>query len=502
LELTKQNALQNLIAQRGQPSFLANEQLARVIYGEHPYSRISATPESIAAMTRDDLINFHRRVMIPNNAVLVVGGDFKREEMHARIEKLFGAWQPGEAQLSEFPAPPRRTRRTLYLVDRPDSAQSNIVIANLALTRTDPDYFPLLVMHTILGANASSRVFMNLREDKGYTYGAYTNLDARRTAGTFRATAEVRTPVTGDSLKEFFYELGRIRDEVVSEKELDDARSYLTGIFPIRLETLDGLIDQLLQIKMFDLPDDYLHTYRERVSAVTRAEVQRVARRYITPDQTAIVIVGDAGALREQVAGYADEIEIYDNAGRRKEALAQKAETNMDGRDMSNTTETAPDSPAPGNWRSHRRSGRRRRRSSLTPQATTRCAARFVPLTAKRRSTPSPSTAKYSTPLSPLKFRACRFRPTSQAAAKAITSAARSKATCPCRRSCSQAENSVVLTADKEPRAKKSRPVCALTPDGNHRRIAQLLRVARTASHWVIAMLTDSDAHARATGCS
>jgi len=338
LELTKQNALQNLIAQRGQPSFLANEQLARVIYGEHPYSRISATPESIAAMTRDDLINFHRRVIIPNNAVLVVGGDFKREEMHARIEKLFGAWQPGEAQLSGFPAPPRRTQRTLYLVDRPDSAQSNIVIANLALTRTDPDYFPLLVMHTILGANASSRVFMNLREDKGYTYGAYTNLDARRTAGTFRATAEVRTPVTGDSLKEFFYELERIRDEVVSEKELDDARSYLTGIFPIRLETLDGLIDQLLQIKMFDLPDDYLHTYRERVSAVTRAEVQRVARRYITPGQTAIVIVGDAGALREQVAGYADELEIYDNAGRRKEALAQKAETNMDGRDMSNTT--------------------------------------------------------------------------------------------------------------------------------------------------------------------
>ncbi|MGI9106526.1 MAG: M16 family metallopeptidase [Pyrinomonadaceae bacterium] len=339
LELTKQNALQSLIAQRGQPSFLANEQLARVIYGQHPYSRISATPESLAAMTRDDLIDFHRRAFIPNNAVLIVGGDVRREETLARIEKLFGAWSPGEAQLSEFPAPPARRRRAIYLVDRPGSAQSNIVIANVAITRTDPDYFPLLVMHTILGANASSRIFMNLREDKGYTYGAYTSLDARRTAGTFRATAEVRTPVTGDSLKEFFYELGRIRDEIVSEKELQDALSYLTGIFPIRLETLDGLIDQLIQIKMLDLPDDYLQTYRERVGAVTREEVQRVARRYITPGQTAIVIVGDASALHEQIKKYADEIELYDSAGRRKNASAQNREIKPDGRDMSTTTE-------------------------------------------------------------------------------------------------------------------------------------------------------------------
>ncbi len=129
-------------------------------------------------------------------------------------------------------------------------------------------------MHTVLGANASSRLFMNLREEKGYTYGAYTNLDARRTAGTFRATAEVRTPVTGDSLKEFFYELNRIRNERVSEKEISDAKSYLTGVFPIRLETQEGLTDQLVQIKMLRLPVDYLTLYRDRVQAVTLEEIQ------------------------------------------------------------------------------------------------------------------------------------------------------------------------------------------------------------------------------------
>jgi zinc protease len=351
LELTKQNALQNLIAQRGQPSFLANERLARVIYGEHPYSVVSATPESINVISRENLVEFHRRRFVPNNAVLVVGGDIRRDAALARIEELFGAWQPGDVPTAEFPAPPVRTGRTLYLVDRPGSAQSNLVIANTAITRTDPDYFPMLVMHTVLGANASSRIFMNLREDKGYTYGAYTSLDARRTAGSFRATAEVRTPVTGESLKEFFYELERIREELVTEKELQDAKSYLTGIFPIRLETLDGLIDQLIQIKMHDLPDDYLHTYRERVSAITREEVQRVARRYVTPDRAAIVIVGDAAALTDEIKDYAEEIEIYDSTGQRRTgASPATVETTDNGRDMSSTTSTTDQAGFVGSW--------------------------------------------------------------------------------------------------------------------------------------------------------
>jgi zinc protease len=357
LELTKQNALQNLIAQRGQPSFLANERLARVIYGEHPYSVVSATPESIAAISRDDLVRFHRRRFIPNNAVLIVGGDIRRDDALRRIEEVFGAWQPGEPEASKFPSPPARHGRTLYLVDRPGSAQSNIIIANPAITRTDPDYFPMLVMHTVLGANASSRIFMNLREDKGYTYGAYTSLDARRTAGSFRATAEVRTTVTGESLKEFFYELGRIREEPVTEKELLDAQNYLTGIFPIRLETLDGLVDQLIQIKMHDLPADYLQTYRERVSAVTREEVQRVARRYVTPDLAAVVVVGDADALADELTGYAEEVEIYDSAGQRKDATAAAAaperaanETTTNGSHMSSTSTTGDQAGFVGSW--------------------------------------------------------------------------------------------------------------------------------------------------------
>ncbi|HKR22935.1 MAG TPA: pitrilysin family protein, partial [Pyrinomonadaceae bacterium] len=285
VELAKQNTKESLRQQRAQPSFLAGEMVARVMFGDHPYSVVAPTPESIDRSSRDEFVKFHRARIVPNNAVFIVVGDVHYDEIVKKIESLFSTWERGQELVTDFPAPPVRTKRVAYLIDRHGSAQSNIVIANTGILRTSPDYFPLLLMHTVLGANASSRLFMNLREEKGYTYGAYSNLDARRTAGTFRATAEVRTPVTGDSLKEFFYELNRIRNEPVSQKEISDAKSYLTGVFPIRLETQEGLTDQLVQIKMLRLPNDYLHNYRDRVQAVTIEEVQRVAQKYVKPDE-------------------------------------------------------------------------------------------------------------------------------------------------------------------------------------------------------------------------
>jgi zinc protease len=323
VELTKQNTIESLKQQRAQPSFLATEMVSRVMYGEHPYSVVAPSPESIRATTRDRLVQFHKSNFIPNNAVLILVGDFQPAHLIKRVEELFGGWSSGPAPVEAFPAPPLRSSRSGYIVDRPGSAQSNIVIANPGINRTSPDYFPMLLMHTVLGANASSRLFMNLREEKGYTYGAYSVLDARRTAGTFRASAEVRTPVTGDSLKEFFYELNRIRNEAVTEKEINDAKSYLTGVFPIRLEIQEGLIDQYVQIKMFGLPSNYLETYRDNVQAVTLEQIQEVARRYVQPDEAAIVIVGDGREIVDQVEPFASNIEFYNTAGKRKERSTQ-----------------------------------------------------------------------------------------------------------------------------------------------------------------------------------
>ncbi len=325
VELAKQNTKESLRQQRAQPSFLASEMVARVMFGDHPYSVVAPTPESIDLSSRDEFVKFHRARLVPNNAVFIIVGDVQHDEVVKRIESLYSTWERGEELVTDFPAPPVRTKRTAYLIDRPGSAQSNIVIANTGILRTSPDYFPLLLMHTVLGANASSRLFMNLREEKGYTYGAYTNLDSRRTAGTFRATAEVRTPVTGDSLKEFFYELNRIRNEPVSAKEIADAKAYLTGVFPIRLETQEGLTDQLVQIKMLRLPDDYLSYYRDRVQAVTIDEIQRVAQKYVKPDEAAVIVVGDGAAVLDQIKPYCEDIELYNTFGKRKTTSGSSA---------------------------------------------------------------------------------------------------------------------------------------------------------------------------------
>ena len=312
LDLYRRNTLENLKFQRSQPGFLANEQTARILYGDHPYGTIAPERSTVEQITREDLIKLHGERLIPNNAVFIAVGDVEREEFLKGLRGHFDDWEKGEIPILDPSEPSSRTDRSITIVDRPGSAQSNIVISNLGVHRNHPDYFPLLVMNQVLGAGASSRVFMNLREEKGYTYGAYTRLDMKKLGGEFEATAEVRTPVTGESLKEFFYELDRIRDENVPEQELADAKAYLTGVFPIRAETQEGLTSLIVSQQLYGLPSDYLQTYREHINAVTAEEVRRVARTHVRPGEAAIVIVGDAGEVIPQVREFAGAIEVFD----------------------------------------------------------------------------------------------------------------------------------------------------------------------------------------------
>ena len=316
LALYKKNTIENLKFQHSQPAFLADEQISKILYGSHPYSIVSPSAADVEKITREKLTAFRDKMFVPNNATLIVVGDVNKDSLLKQIKDDFGDWKKGTVENMKFSAPPVRNETTLTLVDRPGSIQSNIVIANLAIDRSNPDYFPVLVMNQVLGAGPSSRLFMNLREAKSYTYGAYSNFDTKRLAGNFQATAEVRSPVTGDSLKEFFYELNRIRNEKASEKELKDAKSFLTGIFPLRAETQEGLTNLLVSQQLYDLPNDYLQTYRDKINAVTLDDVERVAKKYISPDKIAIVVVGDAGEVLPQIKTYSKKIEVFDAEGK------------------------------------------------------------------------------------------------------------------------------------------------------------------------------------------
>ncbi len=315
VNLYKSNAIDNLKFERSDAGFLADEQINKIIYGDHPYSITSPTAENIKSLNRVKLIEYQKNNFTPNRVILIAVGNVDRKEFLKNVEDLFGKWESKPISKVKFATPPERKEKTITIVDRPGSVQSNIVLSNLAIDYSSPDYFPVLVMNQVLGGGASARLFLNLREDKSYTYGAYSRFNTKRLAGDFEATSEVRTPVTGDALKEFFYELDRIRKDDVDNSELQDAKNYLTGTFPIRAETQGGLTNLILTQQLYGLPVDYLQTYRDRINAVTPADVKRVANKYLQPEKVAMVIVGDADEILPQVKPYAEKINIVDTEG-------------------------------------------------------------------------------------------------------------------------------------------------------------------------------------------
>lgn len=315
VKLYKSNAIENLKFERSNAGFLADEQINKILYGDHPYSITSPTAADLTKLDQAKLIEYHKASFTPNRAILIAVGDIDRKEFLAQVNDLFGKWESKPVPKVKYPNLPERSEKTITIVDRPGSVQSNIVLSNLGINYSSPDFFPVLVMNQVLGGGASARLFLNLREAKSYTYGAYSRFNTKRLAGDFEANSEVRTSVTGDALKEFFYELIRIRKDEVDNAELQDAKNYLTGTFPIRAETQGGLTNLILIQQLYALPADYLQTYRERINAVTPADVKRVANTYLQPEKIAMVIVGDADEILPQVKPYAEKINIVDTDG-------------------------------------------------------------------------------------------------------------------------------------------------------------------------------------------
>ncbi|HEY9677382.1 MAG TPA: pitrilysin family protein [Drouetiella sp.] len=317
LTLAKTNLTQALAMKRSEPDFLVEERFHKVLFGDHPYSVVSPTPETIAKITREDLQQFHDTHYLPNESTLVVVGDFDANKLKAELENKFGGgiWKSGSMPVVQQPALPKQNGRKIYLVDRPGSVQSSLKIGNVAISKTDKDYFPMSVANQILGGAAHSRLFLNVREQKGYTYGAYSAITAHRQPGSFAAEAEVRTDVTAPALEEFLYELSRIRDVKVTDKELADAKAYIVGSFQLGLETQSGLAQRLLELKLYDLPDNYLQTYSDKVMAVTPDDIRRVSRKLIDSDNVVISVVGDAAKIKQDLQYFAP-VDVYDTTGK------------------------------------------------------------------------------------------------------------------------------------------------------------------------------------------
>jgi predicted Zn-dependent peptidase len=301
----QQLRLAALLQQRDQPNSLADLAFHRVLFPpQHPYSRsLQGDSASTVGFDSATVRTFYERVMQPRRATIYVVGDIDEPQARELLSPRFGAWRATTTP-SALPAAPdvnAPDTRRVYLVDKPGAAQSVINIGWPGVERRSSDYPAIVVMNTLLGGSFTSRLNMNLRETKGYTYGASSRFVFRPLPGPFIASAAVRTNVTDSSLVEFFKELNALRETPVPAEELERAKAYVELGLPGGLETVSQVAGQMNQLELFGLTLDELPRFSAAVRAVTPADVQRVARKYLIPERAVVVIVGDLAAIRKPV---------------------------------------------------------------------------------------------------------------------------------------------------------------------------------------------------------
>jgi predicted Zn-dependent peptidase len=301
-ERVQDERLVTLLQQRDQPQAIASKAFQPVFWGAHPYGHYSlGTEESVTATRREDLAAFHARFWVPANAELVVVGDVSEAQLRPLLEATLGGWRRGEA------APPLPTRpaasphRTLVL-EKVDAPQSYLLLGLPGLRRVSDDFVTGSVAFQVLGGGMSSRLFRNLREDKGYTYGVYARGDARKLAGVSFVVGSVKAEVTGAALQEVLNELGRLRDEPVTEQELADAKDALVLSLPSDFATAHSTAGRIAELALHGLPDDYWDHYAERVRKVTAEDVRRFAASYLDPGKLTVVMVAHPDTVKGQLA--------------------------------------------------------------------------------------------------------------------------------------------------------------------------------------------------------
>ena len=302
IDRQKQQAISSLQVNQGDPDYIAGTLFDRLVYGFHPYGLpTGGTAESLAAITRADLQAYHRQFFVPNNMILAVVGDVTPAEAFAAVERVFGAWARAAIPAVRTVDPPPPTRR-IVIIDKPDAVQTEIRIGMLAIPRRHPDYMAWDLAVKILGGEGGNRLHRVLRSQRGLTYGASADTEARKQAGSFVAETDTRTETTAQALRIAINEFSRLPRERVRQEELGGAQDFLAGSFPLTIETPNQIATQILDVFFYDLPVSEIGTFRERAIAVTPDDIQRVAREYIKPDRLSIVLVGNARLFVQQLS--------------------------------------------------------------------------------------------------------------------------------------------------------------------------------------------------------
>jgi zinc protease len=297
IERQRQQTLSSLTVSFEDPAFVADAVFNRLVYGFHPYGvPQSGTPQTIGSVTRDDLVDYHRKYFVPNNAILAVVGDVTADEAFGGVKAVFGDWERRELPPTLVADPPEPTRRVV-VVNKPDAVQTEVRVGHIGIRRNHPDYMPLNLAIRILGGEGANRLHQVLRTERGLTYGAQADMHVLREAGDFEASTNTRSEATGQVLRLMVDEFWKLVRERVGERELADAKAYMAGSFPLTIEIPDAIATRVVNVLFYGLPVEELQTFRERVNAVTVDDINRVSRSALRPDRLSIVLVGNAASF-------------------------------------------------------------------------------------------------------------------------------------------------------------------------------------------------------------
>ncbi len=293
-ERVKNEVLSSLIQQKDEPGTIAEKAFEKLLFDDHPYNHPpQGLEESLPEITRDDIVSFHKKYYIPNNAIIAVVGDVTEKEVLSLLERYLGKWGKKILPKEEMSPTPRLSKRTVSLIEK-DITQANIHLGHIGISRSNPDFYAVYVMNYILGGGGfSSRLMREIRDNQGLAYSIYSSLDSRLYTGAFKVVMQTKNENSNRAIEGILKELERIRSEPVSDKELAEAKSYLMGSFPLRFDTNKKVVSQLTYVEYYSLGLNYFKEFPKKIEAVTKEDVLSAARKYIDPARYILVIVAD-----------------------------------------------------------------------------------------------------------------------------------------------------------------------------------------------------------------
>jgi len=300
IERLRKQTMAGIRQQKDDPGSVAEEKFRKYVFGDHPYGQPrEGTEESITTITRDDIVGFHRKYYVPNNAVLAVVGDVKNSEVIKKIKAKFSPWSRAEITPPSLVELPSITGHQILLVDKPDLTQTYIKVGHFGIDRKSPDYFPVRVMNYILGGGGfASRMMGEVRAKRGLTYDINCNFDSYKLKGAFEVSTYTQNDSTAAAIRAIIDEIKKMQSQGVTDKELAETKSFYSGYFPLQFETPEQIATQILNVEIYDLGADYIQKYVQRINAVTKEDVLRVAQKYLDPDNLKLVVVSKAEQVK------------------------------------------------------------------------------------------------------------------------------------------------------------------------------------------------------------